>query len=116
MNQHYQGSCHCGRVTFELDCDLTTAVRCNCSICRRKGVPMLLAAEGTFRLTKGEDCLSLYQFHTGRARHYFCKVCGVYTHHNPRSNPQQVRVNAGCLEGVDPLALSPKLIDGASFD
>ncbi|RMF44933.1 MAG: GFA family protein [Deltaproteobacteria bacterium] len=116
MERHYKGSCHCGRVTFELDCDLSTAVRCNCSICRRKGTPMALAADGSFRLTGGEDDLATYQFHTGRARHFFCRNCGIYTHHNPRSNPKLVRVNAGCLEGVDPLALETELIDGASFD
>jgi hypothetical protein len=111
-----QGSCHCGKVTFELIPDLTSAVRCNCSICRRKGTPMVAAAEGSFRITGGEDYLSLYQFHTGRARHYFCKACGIYTFHNPRSNPALTRVNAGCLEGVDPLALETKLVNGAALD
>lgn len=113
--QTYTGSCHCGRVTFELQTDLA-AVRCNCSLCKRKGVPMVTAAEGSFRLTGGIEFVSLYQFHTEVARHHFCKVCGIYTHHNPRSNPALTRVNAGCLEGVDPLALSPNLIDGASLD
>jgi hypothetical protein len=112
----YQGSCHCGKVTFELIPDLTAAVRCNCSICKRKGTPMVSAAEGSFRITGGEDSLTLYQFHTQAARHYFCKVCGIYTFHNPRSNPTLTRVNAGCLEGVDPLALETKVINGAGLD
>lgn len=74
----------------------------------------MLATE-KFTLTSGEDSLHLYQFNTKIARHYFCGNCGIYTHHNPRSNPAMTRVNAGCLEGVDPLALECGLVDGASF-
>jgi hypothetical protein len=113
--RHYRGSCHCGRVTFELLSDLTPALRCNCSFCKRKGAVMVKAREGSFRITAGEDATALYQAGSMRARHYFCRVCGIYTFHNPRSNPSQFRVNAGCLEGVDPLALSVDLIDGAAF-
>ena len=111
--QHYQGSCHCGKVSFEVTADLGTAVRCNCSLCKRKGTPMVLVE--SFQLTGGEDNLSLYQYNTMVAKHYFCKTCGIYTHHNPRSNPALTRVNAGCLDGVDPLALETGLVDGASL-
>jgi len=111
--QSYKGSCHCGKVTFEAKIDPSTAVRCNCSICRRKGTPMIAAEE--FTLTGGEDSLSRYQFNTMVAKHYFCSNCGIYTHHNPRSNPAMTRVNAGCLDGIDPLTLDTKLVDGASL-
>jgi hypothetical protein len=112
----YSGSCHCGKIRFELVTDLKPALRCNCSICKRKGVPMVTAEEGSFRILDGEDSLGLYQFHTGKARHYFCKNCGIYTFHNPRSNSAITRVNSGCLEGVDPLTLEITLIDGAALD
>ncbi len=35
--QTYQGACHCGRVTFELQARLETVIDCNCSLCRRRG-------------------------------------------------------------------------------
>lgn len=111
--QSYQGSCHCGQVTFTATLDLSTAVRCNCSICRRKGTPMI--ATESFQLSSGEDSLSCYQFNTKIAKHYFCNNCGIYTHHNPRSNPAMTRVNAGCLDGVDPLTLECGLVDGAAL-
>jgi len=111
----YQGSCHCGRVKFEMVSDLQSVLRCNCSICKRKGTPMVATKEGSFKLTAGEEFLSLYQFNTKLARHYFCKVCGIYTHHNPRSNPVLTRVNAGCLDGVDPLELETQLVNGAAL-
>lgn len=110
--QSFRGTCHCGRIKFELSADLTQAVRCNCSICQRKGTPMLLAAENSFKLIEGAEFLTLYQFNTMVAKHYFCKICGIYTHHNPRSNPALTRVNVGCLEGVDPLQLETQLVSG----
>jgi len=111
----YTGSCHCGKVTFELVSDLKPALRCNCSICKRKSAVMVTAKEGSFRVTGGKEYLTLYQFNTNVARHYFCKVCGIYTFHNPRSNPALTRVNSGCLQGVDPLALETDLINGAAL-
>ncbi len=46
--------------------------------------------------------LRLYQFNTRTAKHYFCSVCGIYTHHQRRMNPNEYGFNVGCLEGVDP--------------
>ena len=39
------------------------------------------------------------------AKHYFCSNCGIYTHHNPRSNPAMYGINVACLEGVKPFEL-----------
>ena len=111
----YKGSCHCGRVLFEIDTTLDTAIRCNCSLCVRRGAVMLRAPQEAFRLLAGEEHLTLYQFNTGIAKHYFCRVCGIYTHHQPRTQPELRGVNAGCLEGVDPLALEPRVNDGRAF-
>lgn len=52
--------------------------------------------------TKGQEKLTLYQFNTKTAKHYFCSVCGIYTHHQRRSNPRQFGVNLACLEGMSP--------------
>lgn len=54
------------------------------------------------RVLKGQESLRLYQFNTKTARHYFCSICGIYTHHQRRSNPEQYSFNVGCLEGVNP--------------
>lgn len=115
MSKH-QGSCHCGRVTFEVDTDLDTTVRCNCSLCRRKGAVMSIVGEDAFRLLTGEEDLGLYQYHTGVARHYFCNHCGIYTHHRPRRSPDKYAFNVGCLDDVDTFSLQPKVLDGASLD
>jgi len=111
----YHGSCHCGAVTFEARTTLTASLRCNCSLCRRKGAVMASVEPQDFKLLSGEEQLTLYQFNTRTAKHYFCKVCGIYTFHRPRSNPNIYRVNVGCLDDVDPLALEVKLNDGAKL-
>ncbi len=111
----YQGSCHCGAVRFEVTTALEPAIRCNCSICRRKGAVMKRVDPENFRLLAGEDSLCEYRFNTGAATHYFCRTCGIYPFHHPRTAPDLYVVNLGCLDGVDPLALEVGLNDGAAY-
>ena len=54
-----------------------------------------------FTLTKGEEYLILYQFNSNIAKHYFCKKCGIYTHHNRKSDPNGMGVNLGCVDELD---------------
>jgi hypothetical protein len=53
-------------------------------------------------IDQGEESLSVYQFNTGTAKHYFCSRCGIYTFHQRRSNNAQYGVNVACLEGISP--------------
>lgn len=98
------GACHCGTVRFHvrLTNGLNTARRCNCSFCRMRGAVAVSAALDGFRILSGAEALSLYQFNTRSAKHYFCSKCGIYTHHQRRSNPNEYGVNAACLEGLSP--------------
>jgi hypothetical protein len=113
--ESYRGACHCGAVQFEIRSTLAPARRCNCTLCRRKGAVMATVAPEDFKLLRGEDHLSMYQFNTRTAKHYFCKVCGIYTFHRPRTDPKVYRVNVGCLDGVDPLALEVTVFDGMAL-
>ena len=105
----HRASCHCGRVVLELDLPdgIVDPRRCDCSICRRKGAIVASVPLSGIRIVQGEDALQVYQFNTGTARHYFCSHCGIYTHHQRRSNPGQYGYNVGCLEGVNPYVLGP---------
>jgi hypothetical protein len=76
--------------------------RCTCSICRMRGAVAVTAKLGDLTVTSGEDLLTEYRFNTGVARHYFCSRCGIYTHHQRRSNPDELGVNVACLDGVSP--------------
>lgn len=107
MTETRKLTCHCGAVelSVELDRPLTDAKRCDCSFCRRRGAPMLGVAEDKLTVVKGADKLTLYTWGTGTAQHYFCSVCGIYTHHRRRSNPKEFGINLGALEGVNPREL-----------
>ncbi len=113
----HRASCHCGTVVLELDLPdgLVDPRRCNCSICRRKGAIVAAVPLAGLRVVQGEASLSLYQFNTKVAKHYFCSNCGIYTHHQRRSRPDQYAYNVGCLEGVNPFDLDPvPTSDGAN--
>lgn len=102
-----RGTCHCGSVQFEVDLpngfeDLS---RCNCSMCARRGAVVTSVPLAAFRILQGAESLTLYQFNTKTAEHYFCSTCGIYTHHRRRSNPNQFGVNVACIEGVNPFEL-----------
>ena len=62
---------------------------------------MSMVKNEDFKIIKGEDKLTLYQFHSKVAKHYFCSVCGIYTHHNPRSNPAMTGFNVGCIDEIN---------------
>jgi hypothetical protein len=98
------GACHCGAVRFhvKLTNGLRTARRCTCSYCRMRGAVAVSANLDDIVILAGADALTLYQFNTMSAKHYFCSICGIYTHHQRRSNPNQYGVNAACLEGLSP--------------
>lgn len=110
------GACHCGTVRFHvrLSDGLNTARRCNCSFCRMRGAIAVSAPLADIEITAGAEALALYQFNTGTAKHYFCSKCGIYTHHQRRSNPQQYGVNVACL-GISPFDFEEvPVLDGAA--
>jgi len=103
-DERINGACHCGAVRFRvrLTDGLNTARRCTCSYCRMRGAIAVSADLDGVEIVSGADVLALYQFGTMAAKHHFCSRCGIYTHHQRRSNPHQYGVNVACLEGVSP--------------
>lgn len=67
-----------------------------------RGAIAVSAALQDIQITSGEESLTLYQFNTMQAKHYFCAKCGIYTHHQRRSNPDQYGINVACLKGISP--------------
>ena len=102
-------TCHCGAVELSVtpSVPFSEARHCDCSFCRRRAAATLTVPLDALEIVKGEDNLTLYQWNTGTARHYFCKTCGIYTHHRRRSNPNEYGVNLGALEGVNPADYEP---------
>src|SRR6185312_4986692 len=112
------GACHCGTVRFHvrLADGLRSARRCTCSYCRMRGAVAVTAKLDDLNILTGEDALTLYQFNTGTARHYFCSVCGIYTHHRRRSLPTEYGVNIANFPGVNVRDyMTVGYLDGASI-
>ena len=45
------------------------------------------------------------------AEHFFCKTCGIYTHHNRRTDPNGAGINIGCIDSIDPFEYEAGLVD-----
>ncbi|MCY7306568.1 MAG: GFA family protein [Rhodoferax sp.] len=107
IHPKHRFSCHCGKVVLELDLPdgIVNPRRCDCSICRRKGAVVASVTLAGLKILQGESDLRLYQFNTGVAKHFFCANCGIYTHHQRRSFPDQYGYNVGCLEGINPFLI-----------
>ncbi len=109
-------TCHCGacELSVTLVDGLNTARRCDCSFCRRRGAPAVSAPLDGVEVVKGADRLTLYQFGTNTAQHYFCSVCGIYMYHRRRSNPNEYGVNMGAIDGVNPSQYAIPWTDGVN--
>jgi len=113
--QTYTGTCHCGAVRFEIDTDFPELTMCDCSICRRKNALMVKVHENQFRLLAGEDFLTEYRFHTQTARHFFCKVCGIYPFHRKRVTHDYFGINVHCLHEFEPAGIPVRQAVGAGM-
>lgn len=109
MTEITKATCHCGAVELhlKLPTGLNNPHRCDCSFCRRRAAPNISVPLANLEVVRGADKLSLYTWNTGTARHYFCSVCGIYTHHQRRSHPNEFGVNLGTIEGVNPADHEP---------
>ena len=116
--QTYRGSCHCGalRFTFRSE-EITTGIRCNCSLCIRRGavVSSRYYPPEAFDEIIGKDALTIYRWGDLMMNHYFCPRCGVFPFSDVIETPTRYRINLGCVEGLDPLALDITVIDGRSL-
>lgn len=111
------GSCHCGAVRFEVTAPThIEALACNCSICKASGLVQLIVAAKDFKLLRGEDALIDYRFNTGKARHLFCKTCGVKSFYVPRSHTDGVSINVNCLDPTTIAEVTITPFDGQNWE
>ena len=96
------GSCHCKKVTFQVEIEniFENIYRCDCSLCKKKGIVMKPVRIEKFKLLAGKNNLNSYKWNKKIAEHFFCKTCGVYTHHKRRRDPTQFAVNLACIDGI----------------
>lgn len=113
---NYKGSCHCGKIAYEVEGELTGAMACNCSICSRKGSLLWFVPRDKLQLLTPEKDMSTYTFNKHVIQHRFCPTCGMHPFGegvDPKGN-KMAAINIRCLEGIDLAAVPVNHFDGRS--
>ena len=113
----HRGSCHCGRIAFEVEGDPKEVMACNCSVCSRKGSLLWFVPRDQLRLLTPESDMATYTFNRHVIKHRFCPRCGIHPFGegtDPKGNAMAA-VNVRCLEDVDPDSLPVKHFDGRAL-
>ena len=114
----YRARCHCGCVRFSFRSEpITTGVRCNCSLCLRRAAVLssryIPAADFTPHAEPAD--LHVYLWNERVLNNYSCRHCGVFVYIGDGAGDRDgYRVNLGCVEDLDTLALQVRIIDGKS--
>ena len=114
----YKGSCHCGKVAFEVEGEIDSALACNCSICRRRGSLLWFVPRDKLRLQGREEDAATYLFNRHVIRHRFCPACGIHTWGeaiHPKTGQPTAAINIRCLDSVDLGKVPVHHFDGASL-
>ncbi|HVE52710.1 MAG TPA: GFA family protein [Ramlibacter sp.] len=113
----YQGSCHCGRIRFEVEGEVDSGLACNCSMCSRRGSLLWFVPREKLRLLTDEDAAATYLFHKHVIRHRFCPQCGIHPYGeatDPRGVPTAA-INLRTLEDFDLDSVPVHRFDGRSM-
>jgi hypothetical protein len=112
----HSGSCHCGRIRFEAEGDIGSALACNCSICQRKGSLLWFVPRPALRLLTPEEDTATYLFNEHVIQHRFCPTCGIHAYGEAPapSGELMAAINIRCLEGIDLQAIPVTNFDGRS--
>ena len=113
----YQGSCHCGKIRYDVEGELGKLVECNCSHCQRKGYLLWFLPRAALELHTPEEELATYTFNKHVIRHHFCPDCGCapFGFGKDQQGNETVAVNARCLENIELGDLERMPVDGRSF-
>lgn len=114
---NYKGSCHCGKVSFEVEGEIKSALACNCSICQRKGSLLWFVPRAEMHLLSPEEAASTYTFNKHVIKHRFCSTCGIHPYGegvDPKGN-SVAAINIRCLENMDLSAIPVQHYDGRSI-
>ena len=112
----YTGSCHCGRIRFEVEGTVDGALACNCSMCARRASLLWFVPRDKLRVLTPEQDAGTYMFNKHVIRHRFCPACGIHTWGEgkmPDGSPMAA-INLRTLEDFDVDSVPVKHYDGRS--
>ncbi len=110
----FRGSCHCGKIAFDVEGEIKEAMACNCSICQRKGSLMWFVPRDKLTLLKGNGDMSTYTFNKHVIQHHFCPTCGIHPFGEGKDakGNSMAAVNINCLENLDVASVKVQHYDG----
>lgn len=113
----HSGGCHCGKVRYKVEVDLSQPMlTCNCSICSKTGTMLAFVPVDKLTVESGEDQLTDYQFNKKVIHHLFCKSCGIrsFARGAGPDGKEAAAINVRCLDDVNLDALQTYAYDGRS--
>jgi hypothetical protein len=113
----HRGSCHCGRIAFEVEGDIDRALSCNCSMCQRKGSLLWFVPRENLRLLTPEENAQTYTFNKHLIQHRFCPICGIhpYAEASDKSGKPMAGINLRCIEGIELDGMAVTHFDGRAL-
>lgn len=113
----YTGSCHCGKVAYQVEGEIDQVLDCNCSMCRRRGGLLWFGPRDALVLKTPEPDVATYTFNKHHIQHHFCSTCGIaaYGEGDHPKGGRMVAVNVRCVPALDLASLKVTAVDGASF-
>jgi hypothetical protein len=111
----FEGSCHCGKLSYSVDEELPAkAIRCNCSLCRRRAPLHHFTTPDKFTFRGSETDMATYKWNKGIVGWEFCATCGGAPFaHGTGPNGPTVEINLRCVDGIDLDRLEISEFDGA---
>ena len=112
----HSGSCHCGRISFDVEGDFSEVNECNCSHCSRKGYLLCFVPREQLHIKSGEGEYLTYKFNKHVINHHFCPTCGCapFATGKTPTGADTAAINVRCLEGIDLGNVKRVRVDGRS--
>jgi len=112
----YRGSCHCGRIRYEVEGEVDSGMACNCSMCSRRGSLLWFVPRDKMRLLTDEKDAGTYLFNKHVIQHRFCPACGIHTFGEGvgPGGAKMAAINLRTLEDFDLDSVPVKHFDGRS--
>ena len=113
----YRGSCHCGKVSFEVEGEIKGAMDCNCSICQRKGSLLWFVPRDHLHLLSPDDATGIYTFNKHVIKHRFCPTCGIHPYGEGigPDGKAMAAINLRCIENIDVSSIPVQHFHGRSL-
>lgn len=118
--KRYEGSCHCRRIKFAVNVDLSKGtIKCNCTLCTKLRCWSVIVGPEAFILHEGDEYLVTYKCNSMVEDQVFCRTCGTRPY-GIGDSPRWGRfyaISVSCLDNLtsDELSAAPiAYLDGRS--